>query len=90
MLWFYENDSFLNATFSAFTKTTDTFNKNKRCYMTLEGLSSVCAKLELASSKNNKVLAINVLQKFTSYVTCETVKVFLAISPLEESIAAKI
>ena len=27
---------------------TDIFNKNKRCYMTLEGLSSVCAKLELA------------------------------------------
>ena len=28
---FYENDSILNATFiSAFTKTTDTFNKNKR------------------------------------------------------------
>ena len=35
--------------FSAFTKATDTFNKNKRCYMTLEGLSSVCATLELAS-----------------------------------------
>ena len=28
MLWFYKNDSNLNATFSAFTKTTDTFNKH--------------------------------------------------------------
>ena len=51
MLWFYENDSILSATFSAVTKTTDTFNKNKRCHMNLEGLSSVCAKLEPASSK---------------------------------------
>ena len=32
--------------FLAFTKTTDTFNKNKACHMNLEGLSSVCAKLE--------------------------------------------
>ena len=27
MLWFYENDSILTLHFSAFTKTTDTFNK---------------------------------------------------------------
>ena len=43
--------------------------------MTLDGFGSVCAKLELASSKNNELLVINVLQKFTShalYVTCET------------------
>ena len=40
--------------------------------MTLEGLSSVRAKLEPASSKNNEILAINVLQKFTLHVTCET------------------
>ena len=67
MLWFYENDSIFNANLLAFTKTTtDTFNKNKRCYVTLKGLSSVYAKLELASSKNNEILAINVLQKFTS------------------------
>ena len=72
MLWFYENDSILNAIFFGFAKTTETFDKNKRCYMTLEGLTSVCAKLELASSKNNEILAINVLQKFTSHVTCET------------------
>ena len=51
MLPFYENDSILDATFSAVTKTTDTFNKNKRCQITLEGLSSFCAKLEPASSK---------------------------------------
>ena len=31
--------------------------------MTLEGLSSVCAKSEPASSKNNEILQINVLQK---------------------------
>ena len=37
--------------------------------MTLEGLSSVCAKLEPASYKNNEILEINVdvLQKFTSH-----------------------
>ena len=64
--------------------------------MTLEGLSSVCAKLELASSKNNEILEINVLQKFTShafYLTCETLRYrqgFLAISPVAESILAKI
>ena len=33
--------------------------------MTLEGLSSVCATSELASSKNNEILEINVLEKFT-------------------------
>ena len=65
MFWFYENDSILNATFSAFTKTTDTFNKNKQLHMTLEGLSNVCAKLEPASSKNNEIFEINVLPKFT-------------------------
>ena len=43
--------------------------------MTLEELSSVYAKLELASSKNNEIIEINVLEKLTShvlYVTCET------------------
>ena len=33
--------------------------------MILEGLSSVCAKLESASCKNNEILEINVLQKLT-------------------------
>ena len=37
-------------------------DKNKRCHMTLEGLSSACAKLEPASSKNNEILGINVLK----------------------------
>ena len=32
--------------------------------MTLEGLSSVCAKLDPASSKNNKILKINVSKNF--------------------------
>ena len=62
--------------------------------MILEGLSSICAKLELASSQNKGMLAINVQQKFTShalYVKLFIIdKVFLAISPLEESIVAKI
>ena len=58
---------FLNAIFSALKKATDSFNKNKRCHITLKGLSSVCAKLEAASSKNNEILEINVLQKFTSH-----------------------
>ena len=53
--------------FSAFTKTTDTFNKNKRWHITFEGMISVCAKLEPASFKNNEILQINVLQKFTSH-----------------------
>ena len=35
--------------------------------MILEGLSSVCAKLEPTSSQNNETLEINVLQKFTSH-----------------------
>ena len=58
---------FLMLQFSAFTKTTDRFNKNKRCHMTLKGLSSVCAKLEPASSKTSEILEKNVLQKFTSH-----------------------
>ena len=33
--------------------------------MTLEELSSICDKLEPANSKNNEILDINVMQKFT-------------------------
>ena len=33
--------------------------------MALEVLSSICAKLEGASLKNNEILEINVLQKLT-------------------------
>ena len=51
---FFENDSILNGTFSVFTKIIDIFNKHIRRHMTLEGLSSVCAKLEPASFKNNE------------------------------------
>ena len=58
--------------FSAFTNTTDTFSKNKWYHMILEGLSCVCAKLEPASSKNNEILEINVLQKFTPHTLQET------------------
>ena len=35
--------------------------------MTLEGLSSACAKLEPATSKINEIFEINILQKFTSH-----------------------
>ena len=35
--------------------------------MTLEGLSSACAKLQPASLKNKEILEMNVLQKFTSH-----------------------
>ena len=38
--------------------------------MTLEGSSSFCAKLEPASSTNNEILEINVLQNFTSHALC--------------------
>ena len=44
--------------FSAFSKRAGTFNKWR-------GLSSVCAKLEPASYKNNKMQEINVFQEFT-------------------------
>ena len=39
--------------------------------MTLEGLSSACAELDPASSKNNEILQINVLQKFTMHALCQ-------------------
>ena len=61
--------------------------------MTLEGLSSVCAKLELASSKNIEILAIKVLQSLDRMLPVKlfiTDKVSQAISPLEELIVAKI
>ena len=45
---------------------TAIFNKNKRYHINFEGLGSVRAKLEPASSKDNEMLKINVLQKFTS------------------------
>ena len=44
-----------------------THHKNRQFHMTLEGLSSVCAKLEPASSKNNELLEINVLLKYTPH-----------------------
>ena len=34
-------------------------------FILLGGLSGACAKLELASSKNNEMLEINALHKFT-------------------------
>ena len=41
--------------------------KYNQCHTILGGLSGVCAKSEPASSENNKILEINVLQKFTSH-----------------------
>ena len=41
--------------------------KYNQCHTTLGRLSGVCAKLEPANSKNNEMLEINVLQKFTSH-----------------------
>ena len=41
--------------------------KYNQFHTTLEGLSTVCAKLEPAGSKNDEILEINVLQKFTSH-----------------------
>ena len=38
--------------------------------MILEGLSSVCAKLEPGSFENNEILEINVLHEFTSHALC--------------------
>ena len=64
MLWFYGNDHFLH--FLAFTKTADKSNENEQCHMTFRGLSGVWAKLEPArSDKNDEILEINVLRKFT-------------------------
>ena len=37
--------------------------KYNQCHTTLIGLSSVCAKVEPASSTNNEILEINVLEK---------------------------
>ena len=63
----YKNDSISGLHFSVFTGTTDTFTKNKRCHMILEGFSGFCANLEPASSKNNEILEIKFLQKVTSH-----------------------
>ena len=69
MLWFYENDFLLNvAFFGIYEENRHIFKKMKRCFLPLEQLSIVCAKLEPASSKNNEILEVNVLQTFTSHV----------------------
>ena len=43
-------------------------HKYNQCQRTMGGLSSVCARLEPASSRNNEILEINALQKFTPHV----------------------
>ena len=47
------------------------YYKYNQCHTTLGGLSSVCAKLEPASSKSNEILEICVLQKFTPHALHE-------------------
>ena len=42
--------------------------KYNQCHITLGGLSSVCVKIDPASSKNNEILQQNVLQKFTFHM----------------------
>ena len=41
--------------------------KHNQYHTTLRGLCSICADLEPASSKNNEILEINAMQKFTSH-----------------------
>ena len=64
---FMKTTLFLELHFLAFTKTTETIDKKKRCHLTLGGLSSISAKLQPVSSKNNEIIEINVLQKFTPH-----------------------
>ena len=54
MLWLHENDPILTA--ASFLALTDIPYKYNQCHTTLGGLSSVCAKLQPASSKNNEIL----------------------------------
>ena len=65
MLWLHGNDSILIA--ALFLALTGTPYKYNQCHTTFGVLSSVCAKLESSGSKNNEILEINVLQKFTSH-----------------------
>ena len=63
MQWLQGNDSIQRAAIIlAFVGIPYKYN---HCHTALGGLGSVCANLEPASSKNNEILEINVLQKFT-------------------------
>ena len=66
MLWLHGNNSILRAAILALAGIPYKYNQ---CRTTLGGLSSVCAKLEPLSSKNNEIhnRQINVLQKFTPH-----------------------
>ena len=65
MLWLNGNDSILRA--AIFLALAGMPYKYTQCHTTLGELSSVRAKLEPASSKNNEILEINILQKFTPH-----------------------
>ena len=62
MLWLHGNDSTMRATI--FLALAGMLYKYNQCHIILEMLSSACAKLEPASSKNNETLEINIQQKF--------------------------
>ena len=62
MLWLEGNDSTLRA--ATFWHLKADLTNITNAIQLWEGLSSVCAKLEPAGSKNKERLAINVLQKF--------------------------
>ena len=66
MLWLQGNDCILIA---AIFRAPYKYNQ---CHTALGGLSSVCAKQESASCKNNEILEINVLQKSTAHALCQT------------------
>ena len=53
--------------------------KYNQCHTTLEGLSSVCEKLQPASSNNNERLKINAQQKFTQYALLFSILRFLIV-----------
>ena len=63
MVWLYGNDSIPQNPFSSFEKSIDPLNKNDLCHRTWRRFSSVCNKLEPASSKINERLEINVQHK---------------------------
>ena len=61
MLWLQGNDSILRT--ATFWHLQAYLYKYDQFHTILGGLSSVCAKFEPTTSKNNEMLEINVLQK---------------------------
>ena len=65
MLWLHGKDSIPKA--AIFLVLSGIPYKYNKCHTTLGGLSHVCVKLASASCKNNEILEVNILQKFTPY-----------------------